>query len=45
MRNMRTGIELAQTVQHPLSLLYGLIQGACPVALLAGAISRQPIVP
>jgi len=39
MRNMRTGIELAQTVQHPLSLLYALIQGACPVALLAGDIA------
>jgi len=30
---------LAQAIQHPLSLVYALIQAACPVALLAGDLA------
>jgi hypothetical protein len=39
MRSIQAGIELAQAIQHPLSLVYALIQAACPVALLAGDLA------
>jgi predicted ATPase len=35
----RTSIDLAQAVDHPLSLFYALIQAACPVALFAGDLA------
>jgi predicted ATPase/DNA-binding winged helix-turn-helix (wHTH) protein len=39
MSTMRVGIELAHAIHHSVSLLYALIQGACPVALFAGDIA------
>jgi hypothetical protein len=39
MRTMQAGVELAQAIQHPLSLVHALIQAACPVALFAGDIA------
>jgi predicted ATPase/DNA-binding winged helix-turn-helix (wHTH) protein len=39
MHTMRAGIKLAHAIRHPLSLLYALIQAACPVALFAGDIA------
>ncbi len=32
----QSGIDVARTVDHPVSLFYALIQAACPVSLLAG---------
>ena len=38
MRTVRAGVELAQAIRHPVSLVYALIQAACPVALFTGDI-------
>jgi predicted ATPase len=39
MRSARTGIAAAQAIDHLVSLLYALVQTACPVALFAGDLA------